>query len=126
MRTVYICHPYSNDPEYNAATCLEICRRIFAADVGILPIAPQCYLPAFVDEATARDRAMMACVEMMMMCDEVWAFGSVLTDGMRQELYKAANSPKGQHIVFYKNIAELDESLAVRVSNLPKRTPSDI
>lgn len=111
MKTVYICHPYSNDPTGNAAACREICRRIFAADVGILPMAPQCYLPAFVDDATQRDLAMHACIELMHRCDQLWVFGDTLTPGMRQEIEKNGWMDRPHPVMFFASLDGLDAHL---------------
>jgi hypothetical protein len=81
---VYICHPYSNDPAGNAARVAAICRCIVAE--GMMPIAPQVYLPAFVDDATERETAMALCLGLMFWCDEVRVYGPTLTAGMLEEL----------------------------------------
>lgn len=81
---IYVCHPYSADPQGNAAKVAAICRAIVAE--GNLPIAPQVYLGAFVDDMTERDTAMGLCLEMMRWCDEVRIYGPTLSPGMLDEL----------------------------------------
>jgi hypothetical protein len=85
---VYICHPYSADPEGNVRAVRAICRAV--VEEGHLPIAPHLYLPAFVDEATERALALALCLELVTMCDEVWVYGDEPTSGMRQEILHAA------------------------------------
>ena len=87
MRRVYVCHPYAADPEGNTRSVRAICRMI--ADGGHLPIAPQLYLPQFIDEATERERALLFCLELISLCDEVRMYGSVITAGMRREIEHA-------------------------------------
>jgi len=72
---------------FNAATVAAICRSL--TDAGFAPIAPQLYLPAFVDEATQREEALSLCLELLDVCDEVRVYGDRVTDGMRAELQHA-------------------------------------
>lgn len=81
---VYVCHPYSNNPAGNAARVATICKALVAR--GLLPIAPQVYLGAFVDDATERETAMGLCLDLLSMCDEVRVYGPTLTAGMLEEL----------------------------------------
>ncbi|KKN10588.1 hypothetical protein LCGC14_1035000 [marine sediment metagenome] len=84
MRTIYVCHPYSGDPEGNRVKVLRICKML--ADRGDLPIAPQIYLPQFVDEATRRKLAMEMCVALLTACDEILVCGGVVSPGMLEEI----------------------------------------
>ena len=80
---VYICHAWSNDPIANAKDIEFICRGVVAK--GALPIAPQLYLPRFMDEATQREQALTFCLELLAISDLMLVFGTP-TDGMRREL----------------------------------------
>ncbi|MGI5865486.1 MAG: exonuclease domain-containing protein [Myxococcales bacterium] len=86
-RRVYVCHPYRDDPQGNAARVAEVCRAL--TDSGLVPIAPQLYLPAFVDEATQREEALALCLELLDVCDEVRVYGERVSEGMRVELRHA-------------------------------------
>ena len=86
-RRVYVCHPFRDDPVGNAAKVADICRSL--TDAGFAPIAPQLYLPAFVDEATQREEALSLCLELLDVCDEVRVYGDRVTDGMRAEVRHA-------------------------------------
>ena len=90
MKKVYICHPFSADPEGNAKKVTEICRDLVAH--GYIPIAPQIYLPQFMAEKTQRDLAMKICVNLLWDCDEVFVFGLVISAGMADELSAARDS----------------------------------
>lgn len=83
MLRAYICHPCSADPVGNAEKVLEICKR---ASEQCLPIAPQIYLPQFVDESAQRARAMRMCLELLAVSDEVWVYGDEASPGMAVEI----------------------------------------
>lgn len=92
MRTVYICHPYSDDPARNVARVREICRSIAGDD--LLPVAPHLFLPQFVDDATSRDLAMVMCLRLVDACDSIAVIGREITAGMRQEIDHAEATAK--------------------------------
>ena len=83
-RRVYVCHPFGGAPDENAQRVLTLCRAL--TDSGYLPIAPQVYLPAFLDEATERELARSLCLELVGACDEVRVYGGRITPGMRKEI----------------------------------------
>lgn len=86
-RRVYVCHPYRNAPAENVERVAEICRALSAS--GYLPIAPQLYLPQFMDEATEREAALAHCLELLDASDEMRVYGGSITEGMRLELRRA-------------------------------------
>ncbi len=85
-RRVYVCHAFAEDPQANAERVRTLCRAL--AESGFLPVAPQVYLPLFLDEATERERALSLCLELVGTCDEVRVYGLV-TAGMRREIERA-------------------------------------
>ena len=96
-RWVYVCHPLTGGDgalsgeslQDTMARNIEQCRRICAKIVGEeghTPIAPQVYLPHFIDEETARDLAMDICLQLLGRCHEVRVYGSLLTPGMVREI----------------------------------------
>jgi hypothetical protein len=84
---VYVCHPYSGYVEANCERVRQICRGLVRERA--LPIAPQLYLPAFVDEVTERELALALCLELLEACSEVRVYGGTMTDGMQRELAHA-------------------------------------
>ncbi len=84
---VYIAHPYAGDEAGNVQRVKAICRAVVAE--GHLPIAPQLYLPAFVDEATDRELAMRFCLELVGCCDALWIYGARISKGMEREISTA-------------------------------------
>ena|SRR5713101_1232582 len=86
IRTVFISHPFSSDPGRNQNAIAVIARRL--ARNGVLPLAPQLYLPHFLDEATERDLALRLCLRLVGLADEVQIFGSP-SEGMKLEIAEA-------------------------------------
>ena len=84
LQRIYVCHPFVADPEDNADRVRALCRVL--VECGVLPVAPQIYLPQFIDEATHRDRAIQLCLGLLEVCDEVRVYGGPITSGMRQEI----------------------------------------
>jgi hypothetical protein len=86
MKLVYVCHPFAADP----AGTVERVRHIVAHLVRtkVLPVAPHLYLPQLFDEATQRDEAMEACLEMLRRCDAVFVYGEPSV-GMVREIEEA-------------------------------------
>ena len=84
---VYVCHPFAGDVEANTGRVKVICRVL--VECGLLPIAPQLYLPQFIDEAAHRDRALQLCLGLLEVCHEVRVYGGRITSGMRQEIEHA-------------------------------------
>jgi hypothetical protein len=86
MRNVFISHAFSADAGPNARRVLTIARA--CAKRGVLPLAPQIYLPRFIDEATERELALKMCLTMVALCDEVRIYGEI-SAGMLLEIAEA-------------------------------------
>ena len=89
MRRVFICSPYRGDVERNVKAARKHARM--AAIIGYCPIAPHLLFPHFLNDRDPEERIMGITlgVEQMKMCDEVWVFGSRISNGMGFELEKA-------------------------------------
>lgn len=83
---VFISHPYRADPLANQQRVKDLARCVTME--GLLPIAPQIYLPAFIDESTERELALRMCLELVALSDEVRVYGKP-TAGMRLEIAEA-------------------------------------
>ncbi len=79
-------HPFSSDPIRNANCVVPVARAIALA--GDLPLAPQLYLPQFIDEGSERSLAMKLCLGFLARSDEIRVHGQP-TDGMRLEIAAA-------------------------------------
>ena len=86
MSIVFISHPFSSDPALHSSTVANITRRIALKDH--LPLAPQIYLPVFLNEDTERDLALKLCLQFVALADEVRVYGEP-TEGMRLEIAEA-------------------------------------
>jgi hypothetical protein len=86
-RRVYVCHPYSADPLGNTGKVRRICRQLVFE--GALPIAPQLFLPAFIDEGLERELALTLCLEFVDLADELGVFDTHISTGMGLECDRA-------------------------------------
>lgn len=84
---VYICSPFSGDEEGNTAKAKQYSR--FAVDAGVIPFAPHLLLPLYMKEETERELAMFMNMVFLGRCEELWVFGSSITEGMQMEIKKA-------------------------------------
>lgn len=84
---VYVAHPFAGDAAANVERIRAICKAIVAD--GHLPIAPQLYLPAFIEEATDRELALRLCLELVACCDALWFYGTHVSPGMEREISAA-------------------------------------
>lgn len=99
-RRVYVCHPFSDNPEVNIGKVQAICRAL--AEDGFVPIAPHLFVPQFLDEETEREQALKLCLDLVEACDEVCVYGGKVTEGMRRELKHADN--RGVPIAFMEEV----------------------
>lgn len=86
---IYICSPYKGDTEKNTANAIGFCR--FAVEHSYFPICPHVYLPRFMDENNPAERelALSFGIRLLQGCKEIWVFGSIISEGMRQEIMTA-------------------------------------
>ena len=84
---VYICSPFSADPEGGAEKARKYSR--FAVDAGAIPFAPHLLLPQYMDESTERDLAMFMDKVFLDRCEQLWVFGSTVSKGMDAEIRRA-------------------------------------
>ena len=98
---VYICSPYAGNIEVNTANARRYCR--FAIDAGYIPVAPHLLFPQFLNDNNKLERILgMHCGNALMSkCSEVWVFGSVISNGMAQEIERAKR--KGYTLRFFSD-----------------------
>ena len=69
---IYICHPYSENPEANRMAVRDICREIMRRRNDVVIVAPQLYFGDIVtDEMQQQDHIIEMCCELICICDEV-------------------------------------------------------
>ena len=86
MRRIFISHAYSGDPQTNNSRVSIIARDLVLK--GHFPLAPQIYLPHFVDETRERDLALGLCLKLVELANVVRVYGEP-TAGMRVEIAEA-------------------------------------
>lgn len=86
MKKIYVCSPLSGDIKKNIENAKEYSKLV--VDQGHLPITPHIYFTQFLDDtkSTERIKGMKMGIELMEMCDEMWVFGKVISQGMRKEI----------------------------------------
>lgn len=89
MKLVYIASPYAGDIEYNTRKAIEYCR--YAAERGVIPLAPHLLFPRFLSELNPEERELGIRMGLTLIakCSELWVFGDRITTGMRREIVEA-------------------------------------
>lgn len=86
---VFICSAYRGNVDSN----LKLARRHarLAALCGHTPIVPHLYFPQFLcdEEPEERKLGISLGIELMLLCEEVWIFGSRISNGMEYEIRQA-------------------------------------
>lgn len=85
----YICSPYAGEVEYNISRARGYCR--LAVSKGYIPLAPHLHYPQFMDEDDREQRQLGLFFALVLLgkCDEMWVFGSRISEGMERELEAA-------------------------------------
>ena len=86
---VYIASPFAGDTEYNLSRARGYCR--FAVSKGCIPIAPHLHFPQFLDDGDNEQRELGLFFALILLgkCEELWAFGERISEGMSREIAKA-------------------------------------
>ncbi len=89
MKLIYIASPYAGDVERNVEYAKQACRTVMES--GHAFFAPHLLYPAILDDSVPEER--QAGIEMgltlLHRCDELWAFGPVVSSGMQAEIAEA-------------------------------------
>ena len=89
---VYVCSPFSGDIDGNTEKARR-CSR-FAVDKGAIPLTVHLLFPQFVSEETERPLALYMGSIVLAKCQEVWVFGSHISEGMAAEIVRAKKLKK--------------------------------
>lgn len=83
---IYVCSPLRGDVNIN----IERARRYsrFVHIKGGIPITPHLYFTQFLDDEIKEERkaGIEMGVEILKMCNEIWVFGSHISEGMKKEI----------------------------------------
>ncbi len=86
---VYVCSPLRGNVERNIYKAIGYSKYIYRH--GGIPLAPHVIFTTFLDDNDPRDRAagMEMGLELLAICDELWAFGDKVSEGMAGEIAAA-------------------------------------
>jgi len=89
MKTIFLCSRYRGNVERNRQRAKYYARLI--ALEGHIPIAPHLFYPQFLDDANPNERMIGINLGLNQLkgCDEMWIFGTIISDGMKLEIEKA-------------------------------------
>lgn len=80
---VFVCSPYGGK-RANLKRAIDYC--LAEIDMGNVPFAPHLLYPQMLDEATDRQLGIDMGLEILGRCDELHAWGGMITPGMQKEI----------------------------------------
>lgn len=86
---IFVCSPYRGDVKGNVERAKKYAK--FITRCGYIPIVPHLFYPQFLDDKDAEERILGITlgVEQMRDCDEMWIYGTHISEGMAFEIQKA-------------------------------------
>jgi hypothetical protein len=89
MKVIYVCSPLRGNVERNIRKAIGYSRFVYMK--GGVPIAPHAYLTLFLDDNIKEEReaGLKMGLQLLKVCNELWAFGNKISEGMAMEI-KAA------------------------------------
>lgn len=101
---IYIASPFAGDIERNTEKAQGYCR--FAVSKGCIPLAPHLHYPQFMDDGAKaqRDLGIRFALILLGKCDELWAFGGIVSEGMSREIAKAKR--RGMPVRYFNSKCE--------------------
>ena len=86
---VYVCSPLRGDIERNITRAVRYSRFVYTK--GAMPLAPHTIFTQFLDDNIEEERnaGRQMGIELLMKCDELWAFGKKASEGMALEMAAA-------------------------------------
>lgn len=90
MKLIFVASPYAGDIKMNTEFAKEACR--FVKNEGHAFFAPHLLYPFILNDDRPDERrcGMEMGLAVLARCDELWVFGSVVSDGMVTEVREAA------------------------------------
>lgn len=86
VKKIYVCSPYHGDEAQNTESAIAYCRDI--ALRGDMPVAPHIYFTRFLSDDNGEERRLGIDMglELLKLCDEMWVYGRVISEGMAREI----------------------------------------
>lgn len=103
---VYVCSPYAGNVDKNTANARMYSR--FAVAKNTIPFAPHLLLPQYISEEHEHGLTMFMNKVFLGKCDELWVFGSKVTEGMIEEIEQARKMKKKIRY-FTEDLQEVDQ-----------------
>lgn len=106
MKKIYVCSPLAGDIEGNIKRAIEFSK--FVTRQGCLPITPHIYCTQFLDDTVPEERlkGLEMGIELLKVCDELWVFGSRISNGMEKEIELWNRDIKKRVVYFDENLIE--------------------
>lgn len=87
----YICAPYRGDEEWQQELNIENAKAFgrYALKRGYIPFIPHLAICGFLRDERPAERDLGMQIDAIFLkayCDELWVFGSTISDGMREEI----------------------------------------
>ena len=89
MKTMFVCSNYRGRVSRNREKARQYARQVVIC--GYIPVAPHLFYPQFLDDLNPEERliGINLGIEQLKTCDEMWIFGSQISEGMALEIEKA-------------------------------------
>lgn len=86
---IYVCSPLKGDIERNIRKATGYSRFVFTQ--GGIPLAPHAIFTQFLDDNVPEERnaGIEMGIQLLVKCDELWAFGERISEGMEAEIAAA-------------------------------------
>lgn len=85
-KVIYVCSPLRGNIELNRMKAIEYSKHV--SDLGFIPITPHAYFTTFIDDNNPDERVkgMDMAKQLLILCDELWIFGDIVSQGMAAEI----------------------------------------
>lgn len=86
VKKIFVCSPLRGDVEENIKKARTYARYIALCEN--IPIVPHIYFTMFLDDSDKNERAIgiKMGIELMKICDEMWVFSLIISEGMKMEI----------------------------------------
>ncbi len=86
MKKIYVCSPLRGDIDKNIENARQYSRLVVKE--GHIPVTPHIYFTQFLDDTNPEERKLGTEMGLTLLlgCHELWVFGSIISEGMRNEI----------------------------------------
>lgn len=86
MKIIFVSSPLKGDIKNNIRRAIEYSKFVYKE--GHIPLAPHTIFTMFLDDNVKEERedGMKLGIGLLKVCDELWAFGDILSQGMLEEI----------------------------------------